>query len=208
MLNDKREPTRIIGAFVALVTVALTAAACGGSNAKSATQSTTTPSTSAAADEARTPGGRFGNRTPPPAIQTSIAQGTPPSFGNRAPSGAIATSIAQGTPRSALRGFRGGRVLTDIAAILAIDEAQLRSELQAPSASIEKVAAARGIDRATIRQKLIDAVRLRLNAGVAAGTSTQQMADDQATQFESNIDSTLDEVGGGPGLLDRPTATP
>jgi hypothetical protein len=198
-----------MGGFVALTAVAAIAAACGGSNAKSAAQPTTAPATSAAADDARTPGGRFGNRTPPPAIQTSIAQGTPPPFGNRTPSGAIATAIAQGTPRSALRGFRGsGRVITDVAAILGIDEAQVRSELQAANASIETVAAAHGVLRATIRQKLIDATTQRLNAAVAAGMMTQQMADDQASQFASNIESTLDQVGAAPGLLDTPTATP
>jgi hypothetical protein len=208
MTIDDRTPVRCIGAFAALLAAAAIAAACGGSSATSAPQPTTTSGTTAAADGARTPGGRFGNRTPPPALQTSIAQGTPPPFGNRTPSGAVATAIAQGTPRSALRGFRGsGRVVTDVAAILGIDEAQVRSELQAPNASIEKVAAAHGVDRATIRQKLIDATTQRLNAAVAAGMMTQQMADDQATQFSSNIDRTLDEVGGAPGL-DTPTATP
>jgi hypothetical protein len=229
MLNDKRVPAGLMGALVALLAVAAIAAACGGSSAKSAAQPSTTAGASTAANDARMPGGRFGNRTPPPALQTSIAQGTPapfgnrtpqpalqtsiaegtpPPFGNRTPSSAMETAIAQGTPASALRGFRGGaRVLTDVAAILGIDETQLRSELQAPNASIQTVAAAHGVDRATIRQKLIDAVRQRLDASVATGMSAQA-ADDQASQFAANIDSTLDEVGGAPGLGDTATATP
>jgi hypothetical protein len=208
MPDNRQRLMRIIGVCAALVAVAAIGAACGGSSAKSATQPTTAP-TDAAASDARTPGGRFGNRTPQAAIQTSIAEGTPPGFGNRTPSAARATAIAQGTPPSALRGSRsGGRVITDVASILGIDETQVRSELQAPNASIQMVAAAHGVDRATIRKKLIDAVTQRLNSAVTAGTSTQQMADDQAAQFSSNIDGTLDQVGGGPGLLATPTSTP
>ena len=202
---------RLRGAAVATISVAaVVAAACGGAGAS--TSSTATPGgTSASAAEAgRTPG-RFRNGTPPAAVQTAIAEGTPFGPGNRTPAPDFQTAIAEGTPASALRGGFGGangaRVTTALAGILGIDEATLRSELQAPGASIEKVATAHGIDRAALRQRLIDAVRQSLNDAVKNGTLTQAMADQSASQFEANVDNTLDRVGGG-GMLGGPGGAP
>ncbi len=200
---------------------ALAVAGCGSSSAKSSPSAT--PAASATADS----GGRgqmgrrtqspalqtsiaegtpppFGNRTPQPDVQTSIAEGTPQAFGNRTPSGAIATAIAQGTPASALRGGfgggggGGGRTITALAQILGIDETQVRSELQAAGASLAGVAAAHGIDRPTLRQRLIDAIRQTLNTAVTSGSMTQDQADQSAAQFEANVDGMIDRVGAAP----------
>ncbi len=199
---------RLRGAAVATIAAgAVVAAACGGAGASSSSTATPGGANASSADPGRTPG-RFRNGTPPPAVQTAIAEGTPfGGFGNRTPSADFQTAIAEGTPASALRGGFGGangaRVITALAGILGIDEATLSSELQAPGASIEKVAQAHGVDRATVRQRLIDAVRQSLNDAVKSGTLTQAMADQSASQFEANIDNTLDRVGGG-GMRNGP----
>jgi hypothetical protein len=191
-------------AFATIAAAAVIAAACGGAGASTSSTATPAGASSSAADAAgRTPG-RFRNGTPPPAAQTAIAEGTPlGGFRNRTPAPDFQTAIAQGTPASALRGGFGGmggaRVITALAGILGIDEAALRSELQAPAASIEKVATAHGVDRATLRQRLLDAVRQSFNDAVKGGMLTQAMADQSASQFEANIDNTLDRVGGGGG---------
>lgn len=212
---------------LAAFAVATLAVACGGASAKSAPSAVA--SATPAAGRTRGPGNRtpspdmltsiaegtpgFGNRTPSPDMLTSIAEGTPFGFGNRTPSAADQTAIAEGTPAQSLRGGfggggrGGGQSLTDAAVILAISEAELRSALQAPGASLESIAAAHGVDRPTLRQKLIDATRKRLSDQVAAGTITQAMADQNASQFESNIDSLIDRVGGG-GAFATPTPSP
>lgn len=222
---------RLGAIMIAGASLAVLAAACGGSSAKSAPAAAATPASAGETEGAgHGAGGRFGDGTPRPEIQTSIAQGTPPAFGadstpspdmltsiaqgtpegaghNGGQDGAFATAIAQGTPASALRSFGGGggaRVIAALATVLGIDENQLRTELQAAGASIASVAAARGVDRPTLRQKLIDAVRQRLNDAVAAGALTQQQADGQAAQFEQNVDNTIDRIGGG-GVLDAGT---
>ena len=206
-------------ATASIVGVSLLAVACGSGSKTSAKSNDTTP-TQAANGAGR--GGRrfngtpnpdlqtsiaegtpppFANRTPDPDVQTSIAEGTPPAFGRGGtPPAAVQTAIAQGTPASALRGgfggFGGGRVLPLLATVLGMSQDDLQTALQAPGASIETVAAAHGKDRATLRQALILAYRQQLNDMVSGGMLTQDMADQQATQFESNLDSLIDRVGG------------
>ncbi|MDE3096576.1 MAG: hypothetical protein KGK07_11350 [Chloroflexota bacterium] len=179
-------------AVAAIAAVALIAAAACGSGSSSSASSASSTATPTAG---RGRGLRFRNGTPNPAIETSIAEGTPPPFGNRTPPPAVQTAIAEGTPRSALRGGFGGRELATVAFIIGITPQQLLSELQAPGASIQSVAAAHGKDRATIRQALIDANRLRLATEVSSGTITQAMADQQQSQFVANVDSLIDRVG-------------
>jgi hypothetical protein len=211
-------------AVAALAVIAAVAAACGGSSSASTPKPTQTSGNSAAAG---TPGRGFGNRTPRPEIQTAIAEGTTVPFGNRArnpavetaiaegttlpfgnrtPSPEIQTAIAEGTPASALFGGRGGfggaQALTAAATVLGIDETQLRSELQAPGATLAGVAAAHGQDRATFRQALIDAVKKSFDAAVASGSMTQ----DQATQTETSFESGLDRLLDNPGATSAPPA--
>jgi hypothetical protein len=153
-------------AVCALIAATVLSWACGSSVAKSNATATTSPATAAGGAAGH------GNRTPQPAVQTSIAQGTPrPDFGDGAPGGRLETAIAEGTPADAVGrgfggpgGFGGGRALTAAATLLGIDETQLRSELQTSGATIASVAAAHGLDRATLRQGLIEATRQRLAA--------------------------------------------
>jgi transposase-like protein len=196
----------LLGAAVIVATGAAAAAACGGSSAAK-TASSSTPSGGSTAGATRadngTPGARgFGNRTPRPEIQTAIAEGTPANaFRGQGGSG-MQTAIAEGTPASALGGpggpGGGRRTIAELATLLAIDQAQLQTELQASGATIASVAAAHGMDRAAIRQALIDAQQQRSTDAVNNGSITQAMADDQLSQFEARVDQVLDGNGGGP----------
>jgi len=188
--------------MAAMLSVAVLAAACGSATSKSAASSTDTPASSGATSASGAP--RRGNRTPPPAVQTSIAEGTPASTFRGG--GAAQTAIAEGTPASSLGrggGFGGGRVLNALATILSIDANQLRTELQADGATLATVAAAHGQGRDALKQALIDATKQRLDAAVTSGALTQQMEDQQVTQFTANIDTLVDSNGlgggGGPG---------
>ncbi len=187
----KKFTTRGRVALAGVAAIAIVAVACGGSksNASTAPPTAATPSSNA------TPGRTFGNRTPPPAVQTSIAEGTPrPSFRNGTPPAAVQTAIAGGTRPA---GFGGGRVLGTLATLLNIDPQQLRTELQAGGATIAGVAQAHGIDRATLRQDLIDAERQRLADAVSSGRLAQADADARQSQFEANLDQLMDSNGGG-----------
>ncbi len=186
----------LVVAVMAVASIGAVAAACGGAGAS-------TPTTSTAAATNADPGGRMGgfrNGTPPSRVQTSIAEGTPFSgFGNRTPNPDVQTAVAEGTVPTGRGGFGGGRALGTVAMVLGIDQMQLRSELQAAGATITSVAANHGIDRPTLRQKLIDANQQRLNDAVTNGSMTQDQANQTEQQFESNLDMLLDSNGGGPG---------
>ena len=177
---------------VVVLTGGVLFAACGGAAAKSA--ATPTPVATTASGRL---GGRFGNRTPSAALQTSIAEGTPPPF-RGTPNAARETAIAEGTPAPGF-GIRG-RLVSELATILNLPAAQLQTELQAPGATIASVGAAHGMARDALRQALIDATRQRVDQLVQTGTITQTQADQNVSQFESNVDAVLDGNGsaGGP----------
>lgn len=186
-----RSRVAVVLASAGVAAIAIVAVACGGSksNASTAPATTGTPAANA------TPGRGFGNRTPPPALQTSIAEGTPRSgFRGGTPSAGIKTAIAEGTRPA---GFGGGRLLGTLATLLIVDPQQLRTELAAAGATIASVAQAHGIDRATLRQDLIDAEHQRLADAVSAGRLAQSDADAQQGQFEANVDQLMDSNGGG-----------
>ena len=206
-------------ATAGIIGVSLLTIACGSGSNTSANPSdaTTAPAANGAAGSGRRFNGTpnpelqtsiaegtrpaFGNRTPDPDIQTSIAEGTPPPFGGGGmPPAEVETAIAEGTPANALGGGFGAvgvaGVLGTVGTLLGISQDDLQTALQAPGASIESIAAAHGKDRTTLRQALILAERQRLNEMVTSGALTQDMADQQATRFESNLDSVIDRVGG------------
>ncbi len=164
-----------------LFSVTMLVAACGGSSSAKVAPSTTSATTTST-----------NNRTP----------GAPGGFANRTPRPAVQTAIAEGTPASALRGpggRGGGRILGTVATLLGVDPATLQTELQAPGATIAGVAAAHGKDRATVRAALIEAERQRNATAVAGGTLTQADADTMAAQFAARVDAVLDSSGSGPG---------
>jgi hypothetical protein len=206
MNSEREQPLKLTqtsftarAVFVAawLIAAAVLAAACGGSKSQ-AKAVATTPAASGTAQN----GGRgFRGGTPPPAVLTSIAEGTPRApFGGGTPPPAIQTAIAEGTPAASFQGgFGRGRVLPAVATLLGIDEAQLQTELDATrGATIASVAAVHGFGRESVRQALIDAQVQRLNDAVAAGRQTQADADAARSQFEANVDNLLDSNGGGP----------
>jgi hypothetical protein len=231
-VNSFHPASRLLPAVAAIILIATATigAACGSGSTSAASKSTPT----AAATDAARGGPGFRNRTPNPAVQTSIAQGTPFAFGDRTPDPALQTAIAEGTrpaftartpsPDSLTAIAEGtpiggrflggpgggfGQALTTAAAVLGITEDQLRSELQAPGATLESVAAAHGQARAAFRQALIDATKKRFADAVAAGTMTQDQATQAETAFESGLDRLLDNPGAfsgpPPGV---PTPTP
>ncbi len=169
----KRARIQQVAAFAALPAALLIAAACGSS--QGAPKPTSTPSaTTTPASSAR--GRAFGNRTPQPAIETAIAEGTRP-----AGIGA--------------RGFTGANITGAVATLLAITPAQLQTELAASGATLATVAAAHGKDRATLKQALITGTKQRLNAAVANGTITQAASDQSLMQFQSRMDALIDSKG-------------
>jgi hypothetical protein len=212
-------PGALFAAALCLAAVAAVGAACGSSS-KASTNPTATPGAATTAQAGRTPGGRgFGNRTPSPAIQTSIAEGTPFTGGVGDPTrrAAIQTSIAEGTPFAGARTpsageqtaiaegtpfARGGagrvRTLTTLAGILNIPEDQLRTELAVPGATIAKVAAAHGVIRTQLGQLFIDATKQALDQQVQSGTLTQDEADQTLAQLQSSLDSIFDSNGAPP----------
>lgn len=216
-------PGALFAAALCLAAVAAVAAACGGSS-KASTNPAATPGAATTPQAGRTPGGRgFGNRTPPPEIQTSIAEGTPfaggfgdptrraaiqtsvaegtPFAGARTPNASDLTAIAEGTPFPRAGGFGGagrGRTLTTLATILNVPEDQLRTELAAPGATIAKVAAAHGVIRTQLRQLFVDATKQALDQQVQSGTLTQDEADQALAQLQSNLDSIFDGNGAPP----------
>ena len=190
--SSTRSPIALVGALAGVAAIAIVAVACGGSKSTASGA----PTTAGTASANTTPGRGFGNRTPQPALQTSIAEGTPrPSFGGGTPNAGFQTAIAEGTRPAGFGG--GGRVLGTLATLLNIDQQQLRTELQADGATIASVAEAHGVDRATLRQDLIDAERQRLAGAVSGGQLAQSDADAQQAQFEANIDQLMDSNGGG-----------
>jgi transposase-like protein len=181
-------------ALAAIAAIAIVAVACGGSKSTAAGA----PTGSGATQSTTTPGRGFANRTPPPAIQTSIAEGTPfASFRNGTPPAAAETAIAEGTRPSGFGGGRSFGAIAALATLLNVDQQQLRTELQAQGATIASVAAAHGVDRETLRQSLIDAEHQRLADSVSSGRLTQADADAQQSQYEANIDQLMDSNGFG-----------
>ncbi len=194
--RNRAARTRILATVAIALAAATAAAACGGSSSAK-----TAASPSPASAVAGTPGAR-GDRTPRSDTQTSIAEGAPApgGFGNRTPSPDMQTAIAEGTPVGGFRGaggFGGGQTITQLATLLGVGEAQLQTELQAPGATVASVAAAHGMDRAAVRQALIDTQRQRAGDAVTSGTLTQEMADAQVSQFEARVDQVLDGNGTG-----------
>ncbi len=226
LFSRRRAP---LAAALCLAGAAAILAACGSSS-KASTNPTATPGAAGTAQSGRTPGRGFGNRTPPPAIQTSIAQGTPftgggladptrraaiqtsiaegTPFAGRTPSADEQTAVAEGTPfpRGGFGGPGRGRTLTTIAGILNIPEDQLRTELAAPGATIAKVAAAHGVIRTQLGQQFIAATKQALDAQVQSGALTQDQADQALAQIQSNIDSIFDSNGAPPAASTTPGA--
>jgi hypothetical protein len=105
-------------------------------------------------------------------------------------------------------GFRGGpgKALLNIAgpseefaAFLGISQAQLEAELSAEGATPGSVAEAHGQAREELRAFLIGQTEVNLSGAVAAGTLSQEDADNLLDSLTSNIDAIIEGEGFTPG---------
>jgi hypothetical protein len=86
----------------------------------------------------------------------------------------------------------GGQVITDA---LGMTQQELRAELQAGK-SLAQVAEAKGVSRDTLKAKLLEAHKARIDAAVAAGRMTAEQAQKANERINANIDQMLDRVPG------------
>lgn len=82
-----------------------------------------------------------------------------------------------------------------IADILGMTPQELRTEMQAGK-SLAQVAEAKGISRDTLKAKLLEAHKTRIDAAVAAGKLTAEQAQQMTERINANIDQMLDRTPG------------
>lgn len=82
-----------------------------------------------------------------------------------------------------------------VAAILGITPQELRTEMQAGK-TLAQVAEAKGISRDTLKAKLLEAHKTRIDAAVAAGKLTAEQAQTMTERATANIDQMLDRTPG------------
>jgi len=172
---------------IALVAVmagaVLLAQACGGSAGEDVTPTATSPPTSTA-----------GSATPSP--------GQPTDRGDRS-----AADIPDFTPGAGPPGLGLliGGASEEFAAFLGIPFEQLESELSAEGATPASVAEAHGRTREELKTFFIEQLQANLSEAVAAGTMSQEAADNQFESFASRIDDIIDgnaPYGGAPDAGD------
>lgn len=92
----------------------------------------------------------------------------------------------------------------ELAAILGITPEELRAEFQSGK-SLAQIGEAKGISRETLKAKLTEAHKARIDAAVAAGRLTAEQAQQMTQRFTANVDQLLDRTPGqrpgrpGPG---------
>ena len=121
--------------------------------------------------------GQQGNR---PGMGQRGQQGNQPGMGQRGPGG----------PGGMMQG--GPQVVADI---LGITPQELRTEMQAGK-TLAQVAEAKGISRDTLKAKLLEAHKTRIDAAVAAGKLTSEQAQQMIERATANIDQMLDRTPG------------
>ena len=82
-----------------------------------------------------------------------------------------------------------------VADILGMTPQDLRTELQAGK-SLAQVAEAKGISRDTLKAKLLEAHKTRIDAAVAAGKLTAEQAQTMTERASAHIDQMLDRTPG------------
>lgn len=88
---------------------------------------------------------------------------------------------------------RGGPQV--VADLLGMTPEQLRTELQSGK-SLAQVAEAKGVSRDTLKAKILEAQKARLDAAVAAGRITAEQAQQRSSHMSANIDRMLDATPG------------
>jgi hypothetical protein len=101
------------------------------------------------------------------------------------------------------RGPGGPQVVADL---LGMTPQDLRTELRSGK-SLAQIAEAKGVSRDTLKAKILEAQKARLDAAVAAGRITADQAQQRMSQMSANVDKMLDATPGqrrGP----QPAGTP
>jgi len=121
----------------------------------------------------------------------------------------VATTLDEALPRRGPgggHGMRGGvRGLSEAATVLGMTEAELRTALEGGT-SLADLAAANGISKATLIDKLVAAAKTRIAADVKAGRITQAHADEHLADLTSRITEMVERKG-LPARPSRPTDT-
>ena len=89
-----------------------------------------------------------------------------------------------------------------VADLLGMTPQELRTEFQAGK-SLAQIAEARGVSRDTLKAKILETQKARLDAAVAAGRMTAEQAQQAAARMSANIDRMLDAT---PGQRRQPQA--
>ena len=82
-----------------------------------------------------------------------------------------------------------------IADLLGMTPQEIRTELQAGK-SLAQIAEAKGVSRDTLKAKILETQKARLDAAVAAGRMTAEQAQQVATRQAANVDRMLDATPG------------
>jgi hypothetical protein len=163
-----------IACIAALAVIVPLAQACGGGSASENASPTATSPPAATSS----PAAAAGSETPLPGLGFTPGAGAP-GFGL----------------------FIGG-ASEEVAAFLGISLDQLESELSAEGATPASVAEAHGRTREELKTFFTEQQEAQLSDAVAAGTMSQEDADQTLEDFASRIDDMIDgnvPVGGGPG---------
>ena len=123
----------------------------------------------------------------------------------------VATTLDQNLPRRG-PGFPGGMGMhgmrpfggphlhpADVAKILGITPQELRTQLESGK-TLAQIAAAQGISKSELIDKLVAAAKADLAADVKAGRLTQAQADKISADLEARITERVDHVGPGPRM--------
>jgi hypothetical protein len=173
--------------FVAVVgIVVMLAQACGGG---SASVDTTPLATSIAGSETPVPGQPFG---PGDGGAAGMPDFTP---------GAGIPDMTPGAGRPSGQGAFIGGASQEFAAFLGISLEQLESELSAEGATPASVAEAHGRTRGELKTFFTAQLQAQMSEAVAAGTMSQEEADNMIQRQASRIDDIIDGKmpAGGPG---------
>ena len=82
-----------------------------------------------------------------------------------------------------------------VADLLGMTPQELRTEFQAGK-SLAQIAEAKGVSRDTLKAKILETQRARLDAAVAAGRMTAEQAQQAAARMSANLDRMLDATPG------------
>ena len=187
----RRWQLRDLIAFVAAIAaVTMLAQACGGSAGEDATPLAT--STAGSGAPVLSPSVRPGDGGPPGTPGAGMPDFTP---------GAGMPPMTPGAGLPPGSGLFIGGASEEFAAFLGISLEQLESELSAEGATPASVAEAHDVTREELKTFFTEQTQAQVSEAVAAGTMSQEEADNMIERQASRIDDTIDGKmpSGGPG---------